>query len=142
VRARLTVVVVALFLSVVSAGVTVAAASAGGRVYVRTAIVGGGLAVKPEEIALSVHGSLSLHKLGWASWGGAVAKATARARVRGCVPDCNLGGLKWPRARVRLSDRVRCEGRLVYGRLGYALGGEIPAGVERRGRVDMLPRGC
>jgi hypothetical protein len=109
---------------------------------VRTAIVGGRLAVKPVGIALSVHGSLSLHKVRYESYGGLVAKATARARVHGCVPDCNLGGLAYPRARVRLSGRVRCEGRLVYGRIGYALLGALPEGVDRRGRIGMLPRGC
>jgi hypothetical protein len=136
VRARLTVLAVASLL------VVVPASAAASPVYVRTAIVGGGLAVKPVEIALSVHGSLSLHKLRWTGWGGAVATAGGRARVRGCVPDCNLGGLKWPRASVRLSDLVRCGGRVVYGRIGYVLSGEIPAGVERRGRIDMVPRGC
>jgi hypothetical protein len=111
-------------------------------VYVRTAIDGGGVAVRPEAIALSVHGSLSLHKLRWVRWGGAVAIGGGRARVKACVPDCNLGKVEWPRVTVRLEDRIRCDGRLVYGWLGYRLRGTIPAGAKARGSVGMRPRGC
>jgi hypothetical protein len=118
------------------------ASATAGSVYVRTAIVGGGLAVRPEEIALSVHGSLSLHKLRWASWGGAVAIGGGRARVKACVPDCNLGKIEWPRVTVRLEDRIRCDGRLVYGWLGYRLHGTIPAGAKARGSVEMRPGDC
>jgi hypothetical protein len=111
-------------------------------VVVRTAIVGGGFAVRPAAMALSVHGSLSLHKMRWRSWGGAVAEGSGRARAKACVPDCNLGKIEWPWVRVRFSQRTRCDGGLVYGRLGYALVRQIPPGVDRRGRIGMLPRGC
>lgn len=98
--------------------------------------------MQPEEVALSVHGSLSLHKLRWESWGGTVAKGSGRARVKACVPDCNLGKVEWPRVTVRLEDRIRCDGWLLYGWLGYRLHGAIPAGAKPRGSVDMRPRGC
>ncbi|MFT3863420.1 MAG: hypothetical protein QM729_04045 [Solirubrobacterales bacterium] len=110
--------------------------------YVRVAIDGGRLAVRPEAIALSVHGSLSLHRLRWREWGGTVATGRGRARVKACVPDCNLGKVEWPRVTVRLEDRIRCEGRVLYGWLGYRLQGEIPEGVRPRGSVDMRPKGC
>jgi hypothetical protein len=141
VKARLTVLVVAL----VVVGCAAPTGAAVRSVYLRTAIVGGRLAVEPEEIAISVHGSLSLHEVHYEIYGGRVAKATARARVRGCVPDCNLGGLAWPAARVRLSDLVRCDGRLVYGRLvygrlGYALRGALPEGSCGAGGSICDPR--
>lgn len=140
-RARPILVAAALAL-MLAGGTATAASRAPTKVFVRTAIDGGGLAVRPEAIALSVHGSLSVHALRWDGWGGAVARGRGRARVHGCVPDCNLGKIEYLRVRVRLSEVTECEGRLVYGRLGYRLGGQVPAGVERGGRFDMRPEGC
>lgn len=131
------VVVVALAVSIVALP-----AGAAGAVYVRTALVGGGLAVRPAAIEVTVHGDVSLHGLRWSSWGGPEASGSGRARVKACVPDCNLGKFKYPRVTVRLADRVRCDGRVVYGRLGYRLHGEIPEGAKRRATVDLRPRGC
>lgn len=117
-------------------------AGAAGAVFVKTAVVGGALAVRPAAIEISVHGDLSLHGMRWTRWGEAEATGGGRARVKACVPDCNLGEVEWPRVTVRLADRVRCDGRVVYGWLGYRLHGEIPEGARPRGTVDLRPRGC
>lgn len=117
-------------------------AGAAGAVFVRTAVSGGSLAVAPAAIRISVHGDLSLHGMRWAGWGGAEARGRGRAHVKACVPDCNLGKWESPRVTVTLADRIRCDGRVVYGWLGYRLHGEIPEGAKRRGSVDMRPRGC
>lgn len=126
----------------VAMAVLVMPAGAAGAVFVRTAIVGGRPAVKPAAIKVSVHGDVSLHGLRWTSWGGAEASGRGRARVKACVPDCNLGKVEWPRVTVRLADRIRCDGLVTYGWLGYRLHGEIPAGAKARGTVDLRPRGC
>ncbi|HEY0280068.1 MAG TPA: hypothetical protein VGC32_17530 [Solirubrobacterales bacterium] len=117
-------------------------AGAAGAVFVRTAVSGGALAVRPAAIRISVHGDLSLHGMRWDGWGGVEARGRGRARVKACVPDCNLGKWETPRVTVTLAGRVRCDGRLVYGWLGYRLHGEIPEGAKRRGSLDMRPRGC
>ncbi len=130
-RARLMVLVVAVLALAAPAG------AAARSVFVKVAIDSDRLALKPEALALSVHGSLSLHKLGWRGWGGPVARGRGRARVKACVPDCNLGKVEYPRVKLRLTEVVRCQGRLIYGRLGYRLLGEIPEGVPRGGRFDM-----
>jgi len=126
----------------VAAVLLVLPAGAAGAVFVRTAVVGGGLAVRPAAIEVTAHGDVSLHGLRWGSWGGAEAIGRGRAKVKACVPDCNLGKVKYPRVTVRLAGRMRCDGRVVYGRLGYRLLGEIPEGAKRRGTVDLRPRGC
>jgi hypothetical protein len=125
-----------------SAAVLAVPAGAAGAVFVRTALSGGGLAVRPAAIEISVHGDVSLHGMRWTGWGGAEATGRGRARVKACVPDCNLGKVEWPRVTVRLEDRIRCRGRVVYGWLGYRLRGEVPEGAKARGTVDMRPRGC
>lgn len=117
-------------------------AGAGGAVFVRTSLAGDGLAVAPSAIRISVHGDLTLHGMRWVGWGGAEANGRGRARVKACVPDCNLGKWESPRVTVRLAERIRCRGRVVYGWLGYRLRGEIPEGAKRRGSVDMRPPGC
>jgi hypothetical protein len=137
---RATVVLVAVVVLAVS--VVAVPAGAAGAVFVRTAVSGGSLAVRPTAIKISVHGDLSLHGMRWSGWGGAEARGSGRARVKACVPDCNLGKWESPRVTVRLANRIRCDGRLVYGWLGYRLHGEIPEGAKRRGSIDMRPWGC
>ncbi len=127
---------------VLAAAVVAVPAAAAGAVLVRMALSGETLAVRPSAIKISVHGDLSLHGMRWAGWGGAEARGRERARVKACVPDCNLGKWESPRVTVTLADRIRCDGRVVYGWLGYRLHGEIPEGAKRRGSVDLRPRGC
>jgi hypothetical protein len=133
-----------VLVAVVVLAVPVVAVPAGAAdvVFVRTAVSGGRLAVRPAGIKISVHGDLSLHGMRWAGWGRAEARGRGRAHVKACVPDCNLGKWESPRVTVTLADRIRCDGRVVYGWLGYRLHGEIPEGAKRRGSVDMRPRGC
>ncbi len=136
-RARLIVLVVALVaLAVLPAS---AGAAAGGKVFVKTSIDTNTLKVRPHQILLSGDGTLGLLAIKYESYGGPVAKATATAYTRGCTPKCAEGKVLRPRATVRFSDLVECEGKMVYGKLSYVLHGPIPSGFERRAVDDIRP---
>jgi hypothetical protein len=77
----------------------------------------------------------------WQSYGGAVAEASGRAFANDCIPYCAAGHLFKPRAKLKLSKIVQCQGRPVYARLRYRLAGELPKGLPRRGGFPMLPLG-
>lgn len=116
-----------------------AGAVAAEKVFVEPYLNQGPAQVRPHEILLAEDGTLSLYAIHYESYGGAVAKATGRGYTRGCTPDCAQGTVLRPQATIRLSQLIRCEGKLIYGRLRYTLTGPIPSGFKRRATYDLRP---
>lgn len=133
-RARLTVLVVAL-----AALAVPASAEAAQAVFVKASIDTNELKLRPHAILLSGDGTLALYGIHYETYGGAVAKASGRAYTRGCTPDCAQGRVRRPRATIRFSDLLRCEGKRVYGQLSYVLHGQILKGYKRRESFDLRP---
>jgi hypothetical protein len=133
-RGRLAVLVVAL----VALGAPVSAIAAQ-KVFVKASIDTNELKVRPHALLLSGDGTLSLYGIHYEMYGGAVSKATGHAYTRGCTPDCAEGRVKRPRATIRFSDLLKCEGKLVYGQLNYVLHGPVLKGYGRHGSFDLRP---
>jgi hypothetical protein len=133
-RARLTVLVVVL-----AALAVPASAIAAQTVFIKASIDTNELKVRPHALLLSGDGTLSLYGIHYESYGGAVAKATGHAYTRGCTPDCAQGKVRRPRATIRFSDLLTCEGKPVYGELSYVLRGPVLQGYKRRASFDLRP---
>ena len=132
-RARLAILVVGLVALAVPAG------AAAARVFVKPSLNDVPLQVRPHRILLAEDGTLDLYAIHYESYGGSVATATGRGYTRGCVPDCAQGKVDRPRAKIRLSQVTRCEGKEVYARLEYTFSGPIPGGFERHATYDLRP---
>jgi hypothetical protein len=128
-----------VFLIVILALMVPATAVAGPTVFVKIGIDTDTLKVRPHEIFMSADGTFAFPGIKYESWGGPVAKATSRAYTRGCDPFCADGKVLRPKATLRFSDLLECEGRMVYGRLSYVLHGRILKGFLRRSTEDMRP---
>lgn len=76
---------------------TATATGATHRVYVERDIVSQELTYRPHAIGLSADGTFAIAGIRYQSYGGAVAKARARAYLRGCSPDCAQGKAFRPR---------------------------------------------
>jgi hypothetical protein len=135
-RARLTFLLVALVALALPAG-----AAAAPTAFVKASIDTNELTVRPHAILLSGDGTLSLYAIHYESYGGVVAKASGRAYTRGCTPDCAQGKVRRPRAAIRFSELVECEGKMVYGKLSYVLRGPVLKGYRRRESFDLRPIG-
>jgi hypothetical protein len=109
------------------------------KVFVARSIVNGQLAYKPHQIVLSADGTFSVNRIRWLRYGGPLALGTGRAYARGCRPSCAEGRVFRPRATLRLTRVIKCEGRYIYARLRFALRGHIPTGFHRRGSYPMRP---
>ncbi len=96
---------------------------------------------RPHFFLLSGDGTFGMNRVNWQSYGGATAKATARAFVNDCIPYCAAGHVSHPRATLRLSKLVDCDGTPIYARLEYAIAGSLPKGFPRRGGYSMRPLG-
>ncbi len=96
---------------------------------------------RPHFFLLSGDGTFGMNRVHWQSYGGARATATARAFVNDCVPYCAAGHVSHPRATLRLSKLVDCNGTPIYARLEYAIAGPLPKGFPRRGGYSMRPLG-
>ena len=132
--------IIAVFAFVLVTG-TATATGATHRVYVERDIVSQELTYRPHAIGLSADGTFAIVGIRYQSYGGAVAKARARAYVRGCSPDCAQGKVFRPPAAVRLSDEIACRGVTIYSRLRYVLQGPLPPGFRRRGSEPLRPLG-
>jgi hypothetical protein len=139
VRARLTILLVASMALLVCLGAMATGAVAARQVFVKASIDTNELKVRPHALLLSGDGTLSLYGIHYASYGGSVAKASGRAYTRGCTPNCAEGKVRRPRATIRFSDLVKCEGKLVYGTLSYVLRGPVLKGYRRRESFDLRP---
>lgn len=120
---------------------TPASAVAAQKVFVEPYLGQGPAQVRPHQILLSEDGTLSLYGIHYDTYGGATATATGRGYTRGCTPDCAQGQVRRPRATIRLSQLMQCEGKLIYARLEYSFSGPIPSGFERRSTFDLRPVG-
>jgi hypothetical protein len=140
VRKRLLLFVGLALVGSVSGGYA-AAGAAGHKVFVERSIVTQQLAYRPHTIELSADGTFAVTGIRWQSYGGAEARAQARAYVRGCTPDCAQGQVKRPRARLRFSNLVQCRGVMIYARLRYSLQGAIPSGDRRQSSISLRPAG-
>lgn len=88
----------------------------------------GHVSMRPSEIVLGKHGSLSFYGLKWRSFGARKAYAIGRAEI-------HRGKREWnPRASVRLSSLVEYgPDRRIYSIVRYVLHGSVPRGFERHG---------
>jgi hypothetical protein len=132
----------AVLLGILGAALTVAARGASHRIYVERDIVGQELAFRPHAIGLSADGTFAMSAIRYRSYGGAVARASARAYVRGCTPDCAQGKVYRPTASMRLGDQIQCRGVRIYSRLRYVLRGPLPSGFRRQGTELLRPLGA
>jgi hypothetical protein len=111
------------------------------RVLVTRALGEDKLYYRPHFFLLSGDGTFGVSKVQWHSYGGAVAEASGRAFADDCIPYCAAGRIFKPRAKLKLSKVVQCQGHPVYARLRYELAGKVPKGLPRRGGFPMLPLG-
>lgn len=93
----------------------------------------GQIAYKPKRIEFS---DLTLTKIRWRGWNGRRSLGRGRARINTCEPSCAAGNIVRGSAKLRVFQRHREDGRLVYG----CLKGTTRAGGETR-RVQWPP-GC
>jgi hypothetical protein len=131
----------AVLVVVLGAACAATASGASHKVYVERDIVNQQLAYRPHAIGLSGDGTFAMTGIRWQSYGGPTAKATARAYLRGCTPDCAQGRVFRPRATLRLSNVIGCRGVAIYSQLRYVLHGALPAGDRRRGSEPLRPLG-
>ena len=108
-----------------------ASAAAPEKVYYETPF--GQVVYKPKRIEFS---DLTLTKIRWRDWNGRRSLGRGRARINTCVPNCAAGNIVRGRARLRVFQRHREDGRLVYG----CLKGTARAGGETQ-RIQWPP-GC
>jgi hypothetical protein len=139
-RPRLAILALAL-LALAAAGAATALAAAPRKVYVEGDIVNQELVYRPHAIGLSAYGTFALTGIKYESYGGPVAKATGRAYLRGCTPDCARGKVYRPAATLRLESQARCGGKTIYSKLFYRLAGPLPAGFRRQGTEVLRPVG-
>jgi hypothetical protein len=111
------------------------------RVLVVRALGDDKLYYRPHFFLLSGDGTFGINKVQWKHYGGATATASARAFVNDCVPYCAAGHIDRPRAALKLSKVVDCNGTPIYARLEYTLTGPLPKGFPRRGGYSMRPLG-
>jgi hypothetical protein len=108
-------------------------------VFVEPYLNEGAAEVRPHEILLAEDGTVAVTAIKYQSYGGPTATGTGRGYTRGCTPDCAQGKVLRPRAEVKFSQRIQCQGKLIYARLQVAFVGRIPAGFKRRSTYDMRP---
>ena len=109
------------------------------RVLIRRSICDETFVYRPHRIGLSCDGTFLIQRIRWLHYGGQAASARASAYTRGCNPACAVGRVFHPTARIRLSHRVRCDGREIYARLRFTLRGPIPEGFRHHGTYSLLP---
>lgn len=99
-------------------------------------VVSGALARRPHKVDPEEGNQFYFYAIQWQSFGGPVARATARAYTRGCCgPNEEV---KRPRATLRLTHLTRRGDNRVYARLHYVLHGPLVPYPERRGSLPML----
>ena len=106
-------------------------AGAAEKVYYETPY--GQVVFKPKRIEFS---DLTLTKIRWRHWNGRRSLGRGRARINTCDPSCGAGNIVRGTAKLRVFQRHREDGRLVYG----CLKGTTRAGGETQ-RVQWPP-GC
>jgi hypothetical protein len=104
-RRAVIVAVASLLVCAVSAG-----AAAPEKVYYEKPY--GGMAYKPKRIEFS---DLTLTKIRWRGWNNRRSLGRGRARINTCTPSCAAGNIVRGRAKLRVFQRHREDGRLVYG---------------------------
>lgn len=109
------------------------------KVFVERSIITGQLVYRPHTIYLSGDGTFDIYGIRWRRYGGPTATAVARAYAKGCTPSCANGHVDRPRAKLRFTTRIECEGRYIYARLNYALTGPIPGGYRHHGFYSLRP---
>ena len=93
----------------------------------------GDVVYKPKRIEFS---DLTLTKIRWRHWNGRRSLGRGRARINTCDPSCAAGNIVRGTAKLRMFQRHREDGRLVYG----CLKGTTGANGETQ-RVQWPP-GC
>jgi hypothetical protein len=77
-----------------------------------------------------------LAKLHWSSWGTTSARATGRAEVKTCDPNCAAGGVKGYRVSVRLSKPEACgAGDRRFTAISYTFTAGRPKGLHSTERM-------
>ena len=120
-----------LALAVLLVAVASSSARAPEKVYYETPY--GQIAYKPKRIEFS---DLTLTKIRWKDWNGRRSLGRGKARINTCDPSCGAGNIVRGTAKLRVFQRHREDGRLVYG----CLKGTTRAGGETM-RVQWPP-GC
>jgi hypothetical protein len=99
-------------------------------------VVSGELARRPHTIDPEEGNQFYFYAIQWQSFGGPVARATARAYTRGCCGPNEK--VKRPRATLRLTHLTRRGDNRVYARLHYVLHGPLAPYPDRRGSRPMF----
>jgi len=137
--------VVKLALGLLVAGLVLSSAALGQRalrshhnVLVPRSVVNQEFAYRPHTISIAADGTFDFYKIRWVTYGSNLARARARAYLRGCTPDCAQGKVSRPKASLRFSRLISCHGARVYSRVHFVLRGGVPAGRGRRGSTPLI----
>jgi hypothetical protein len=137
--------VVKLALCLLSIGLVVSSAALGQRalrsdhkILVPRSVVSQELAYRPHSIGIAADGTFDFFKIRWLTYGSSVARARARAYLRGCTPDCARGEVTRPKASLRFTHLIPCRGARVYSRVHFVLHGRVPAGRAHRGSTPLI----
>jgi len=109
------------------------------KLFVIRSVVSNQLVYRPHSIGLSGDGTFFMEHIQWHSYGSSVARATAIAYVKECTPDCANGHVDKPKAKLRFTTPVECEGRYIYARMHYVLRGLVPKGVPHSRWISIRP---
>ena|ERR1700722_10236688 len=83
------------------------------RVHFEGAVIQGPT-TRPHALSLTADGTLEVSQIRWRSWGRNLASGRGTAEYHGCTPSCGQGIIHQVVVATRLSDIVRCGGRLWY----------------------------
>jgi hypothetical protein len=108
------------------------------KVLVPRSVVNQELAYRPHSIGIAADGTFDFFKIRWITYGSSVARAHARAYLRGCTPDCARGKVTRPRASLRFTSLIPCHGARVYSRVHFVLHGRVPEGRSHRGSTPLI----
>lgn len=108
------------------------------KVLVPRSVVNQELAYRPHSIGIAADGTFAFFKIHWITYGSSVARAQARAYLRGCTPDCARGKVTRPKASLRFTNLIRCHGARVYSRVHFVLHGKVPEGRRHRGSTPLI----
>lgn len=108
------------------------------KVLVPRSVVNQELAYRPHSIAVAADGTFDFFEIHWITYGSSVARASARAYLRGCTPDCARGRVTRPKASLRFTNLISCHGAQVYSRVHFVLHGRVPEGRSHRGSTPLI----
>jgi hypothetical protein len=128
-------IVVGVTVALAAVAIASAAASAAPRTYFAQSpdSAGGPYKVRPPTVYFGAGGGLFARGLRWRDWGDRVAVGRGVAWQRSCEPSCAQGGYRRDRAKLRLAQPARLDGRRQYRCWRFTILAGPNRGVAARG---------